>query len=244
MSNIANFGGEWRNGCLEFRDTSGRVVNVIAATVVNDDFLGGAVDTTNDWVFAAVNSGAIARTAAAGGVARITTGGADDDDADLATPLNYLPSKGCSIEARVAANDVAGTAFNVGFSDATGEAADLIAVTFSGTTLTTTATDCAVFFHDADATTDLIRAVAVKNDVDGTVFAHSAAPVNGEYNVYRVDIDQSGNVTFTLNGVVLGTQAAGITTSAALCGYIAVINREGSANTLDVDYVRAWAWSR
>jgi len=189
----ANYTSVWNNGVLEFRDSSGRVVDLVTANAVNEDFLGVAVNTTNDWTFAAVNSGAIARTAGAGGIARITTGAADDDDADLATPLNYLPSKGCSLEVRFATNDAAGTGFNVGFSDATGEAADLIAITYSGTTLTSTASDFAGFFHDADATTDAIRAVAVKADADGTVYDSGSVAVNATYNVYRVDINQDGD---------------------------------------------------
>lgn len=244
MSDLANFTGSWHHGALEFRELSGEVVKVITSHVVDEDFLGPAVDTTNKWTFAAVNSGAIARTAGAGGIARITTGGADDDDADLATPLNYLPSKGCSLEVRFATNDAAGTGFNVGFSDATGEAADLIAITYSGTTLTSTASNFAGFFHDADATTDAIRAVAVKADTDGTVHDSGGVAVDATYNVYRVDINQNGDVSYWLDGNHIATDEAAITTSAPLCAYVALINREGAANTADIDYIRCWAWSR
>jgi len=240
----ANYTSVWNNGVLEFRDSSGRVVDLVTANAVNEDFLGVAVDTTNDWTFAAVNSGAIARTAGAGGIARITTGGADDDDADLATPLNYLPSKGCSLEVRFATNDAAGTGFNVGFSDATGEAADLIAITYSGTTLTSTASDFAGFFHDADATTDAIRAVAIKGNTDGTVHDTGSVAVDATYNVYRVDINQNGDVSYWLDGNHIATDEAAITTTAPLCAYVALINREGSANTADIDYIRVWAWGR
>jgi hypothetical protein len=245
MSNLFTIIGDWRNGLLEYLNSSTKsVVDVIAPVSIFNDFLGPAVDTTNDLTFAAVNSGAIARTAGAGGIARITTGAADDDDADLATPLNFLASKGCSLEVRLAPNDVAGTAFNVGFSDATGEAADLIAITYSGTTLTSTASDFAGFFHDADATTDVIRTVAVKGDTDGTVTSTGVAAADATYATYRVDINPSGDVSYFLNGKHIATEDAAITTTAPLCAYVAVINREGAANTLDVDYIRAWAWSR
>jgi hypothetical protein len=144
------------------------------------------------------------------------------------------------MEARLTANDVLATAFNVGFSDATGEAADTIAFTYDTVTLTTVATDAALFFYDIDGTTDLIRACTVKAGVDGTVIAHTAAPVAGTYNTYRVEIDSLGNVEFWLDGVLLGTQALGITTTAPLCPYIGYINREGFANTMDIDYIRVW----
>jgi hypothetical protein len=245
MSNtLSTIEGVWQNGVLEFRDAAGRVVDVQAPVVVNEDFLGVTVDITNDHVFAAVNSGAIARAAGAAGIARLTTGGADDDDAELATPLNFLASKGCSVEVSAATNDIAGSGFCIGFSDATGEAADTLAVTYSGTTLTSSATDCAVFFHDPDATTDVIRTVAVKNDVDGTVTSTGVAAVNGTFNRYRVDVKSNGDVSFYLNGNHVATHAAAITTTAPLCVYIGVINREGAANTFDVDYIRAWAHSR
>lgn len=236
---------KYENGYQRFFESStGETFDVMAPVKIIDDFVGEAVDTTNDYVFAAVNSGAITTVAATGGMARITTGAADNDDADLATELVYKASKGCSVEARIAQNDADGTAFNFGFSDAKGEAADLIAVTYSGTTLTSTATDCAVFFQDPDATTDLIRAVAVDTDVDGTVRSTATAPVDAAFHTYRVDINSDGDVSFWFDGAHLSTESAAITITVALCVYIAVINREEAANTLDIDYIRAWAWSR
>jgi hypothetical protein len=135
---------------------------------------------------------------------------------------------------------VAHTAFNFGFSDAKGEAADLIAVTFAAEALTTTASDFAGFFMDADATSNVVRAVTCKADTDGTVLATSVTPANAEYHTYRVELDADGNAEFWLDGAHVGRQATGITAATALCIYVGFINREASANTLDIDYIKAW----
>ena len=237
---------KYEKGYLRFYEsTTGETMDVMAPAKIIDDFVGEAVDTTNDYVFAAVNSGAITTVAATNGLARITTGAADDDDADFASELVYLVSKGCTMEARIAQTDIDGTAINVGFSDATGEAADLIAVTFATATLTSTATDCAVFFQDPDATTNLIRAVAVATNVDGTVRSTGTTPVDTTYHTYKVVVNTDGSVEFWFDNAHVATEAAGaVAITATLCMYIAIINREGFANTLDIDYVRCWAHGR
>ena len=223
-----------------YESSTHETVYVAAPVWLNDDFIGKAVDATNDWTVAGVNSGTFAINAATGGTGRITTGGADDDDVDVASLLTWKASKGCCCEARIALNDADATAFNFGFTDATGEAADLIPLTYATATLTSTATDCAMFFSDPDATTDFIGAVAVIADTDGTVIDSGSVAADGVYHIYRVEIDDLGNVNFYVDGVGVGSQALGITTTTALCVYVGLINREVAANTADVDYIRAW----
>jgi hypothetical protein len=203
------------------------------------------VDTTSDYVFAGVNSGAVTTSAATGGMAQITTGGSDDDDCDFASELVYLVSNGCTLEARIAQTDIDGTAINVGFSDATGEGADVIAVMYATATATTAATDCAVFFQDPDATTNLIRAMSVAGGTDGTIHSTGITPVDTTYHVYKVVVNGDGSVEFLLDGARVALEAAGaVAITATLCMYIAIINREGGANTLDIDYIRCWAHGR
>jgi len=242
---VTRIKSRWVNGMQEFFDAStGEIVDVNAPVKLFDDFSGLAIDTTNDWTVAGVNGGAATVTAAIGGHMRLTTGGADDDDIDVASLLMFEASKCCVCEARIAQNDVLKTAFNFGFTDATGEAADLLPVMYSAATLTSTASDCALWFNDSAATTSLFRCVAVKDDADGTVTAvpaATAAPVLGTFHTYRVELNGAGDCSFYFDGKFVYKEAAGITTTDDLCVYVGLINHgEAAANTLDVDYIKAW----
>jgi len=239
---VTRYMSEWRGGYLCFRNASTHeTVHVIADVTMFDDFTGIAVDATNDWTVAGVNSGTVATNIATGGTARFTTGAADDDDVDLATGLIYKASKACVMEARIAITSAtAELAFNVGFTDATGEGADLLPFGYATATLTSTASDAALFFYDPDATLDTIHCASVINNVDGTITNTTTAPVVDTYNVFRVEIDTAGNVDFWLDGDHVARQALGITTTDALCAYVGVINRSAVATTLDVDYIRVW----
>lgn len=234
---------KYENHRLVFRESAApvEVLLPLAAVVRFDDFLGKALDTTNDWTVAGVNSGTAAINVAIGGHVRITTGAADDDDVDFASDLEFEAQKACCLEVRIANNDVDMVAFNVGFSDATGEAADTIAMMLSGTTLASEASDFVGFLWDPDATTDTIRCVAVKNDVDQTVIDTSKVLTDGLFTVLRVDVDALGNADFYVDGIHKGTLLRCITVTDDLCIYIGVINHgEAAANTVDVDYIKAW----
>mgnify|MGYP001087295438 CR=1 FL=1 len=245
---LSNIASRWRNGVLEYYDTrTNEVVDVAAPMKKFDDFTGAAVDTTNDWTFAAVNSGAITINAAAGGHARITTGDADDDDAELASGLIFNTTKGCVMEARLAMNDADKTAMCVGFSDATGEAADKLAITFATATATTNASNAALFFQDPDATTDAFRCMSVNANTDSTVYtasATAAALTDATMHRYRVEILTDQTVKFWFDDDHVATIGSGIAANTAVTTYVGLINREAEANTLDIDYIRAWALTR
>ena len=216
-----------------------------------DDFLGVALDSTNDWTVAGVNSGTAA--IAAPHMMTITTGAADDDDVDVASPLNWYGQYNACVEVRARNDDVSALAMNIGFSDATGEAADKIAMTYSGTTLTSNASDFAGFMHDPDATTDKIYCVSTKANADGTVIdSGTAEGTDSAWHTYRVELVDNGTTTdahfyFNASGKeispsedLVGVEIDAITRTTPLCIYIGVINRESAANTFDVDYVKAW----
>lgn len=217
-----------------------------------DDFTGKTIDATNDYTFAAVNSGTATITAPH--CCTITTGGADDDDADLATGLDYYGQYNAVLEVRARNDDVSALGMNIGFSDAQGEAADKIAMTYSGTTLTSNASDFAGFMHDPDATTDKIYCVSVKGDAEGAVIdSGTAEGTDSAWHTYRVELRDNGTTTdavfwFNADGKAIdpindyvGFEADAITRTTALCVYIAVINREGAANTFDIDYIKLWS---
>jgi len=229
------------NGYIRYYDiATGDTVNVLT---------GGPCIIQNFWTphqmytDSAVNS---STSVISNGVCTVTLGGSDDDDHDFTSGLIFDPSKGLTAEARLALGDEDQTAFNFGFSDAITEAADLIACTYATTVLTSNATDCALFFHDADATTNRARAVAVNGDTDGTVItASTAALVDAAYHRYKVEIDPAGNCRFYYDNALAGTQALGVDTTATLCAYFALISHPSAAagaDTAALSYMHAWQW--
>lgn len=224
---------------------SGRAAELIpvAPVVLYDDFINKAVDQTSIWNVATVNSGAVAYNAQVNGAARITTGVADDDDMDMASGLCFKAALCPAIEIRLAAADVTAAAFCLGFSDAVSEAADKIAVDFSNSgALVTTATDAVLFVLDPDKTANPTYAhlCSVKADTDGTPVNTGVVPVAATYNTYRIELDADGTAYGYIDGALVATITSAITTTTALCAYIGTINREGAANTWDVDYIRVW----
>jgi hypothetical protein len=146
-----------------------------------DDFFGLAIDTTNDYTFAGVNSGTA--TVTVPHCLTLTTGNADNDDCDLAMGVEWYGQYNAVMEARFRIDDVDTSAINVGFTEATGTAADTIAVTVSGTTVTTTAVEYAGFVWDADATgvAAYVLALSCKNNADGATIASDTAAEDGKW---------------------------------------------------------------
>lgn len=237
---------ELKNGFLVFYDNNGstiEVVDVMAPCKKLFEFTNpqGVVTTvTGEINFTAVNSGTLViQPNSTGGLARLTTGAADDDDAELTTELTWSPGNFCAMEARIRVNDPT-CAFNVGFNDAVNEAADTLAFTYATTTLTTNASNAALFFADADATSNYIRCASVKANTDKTTTTTSTAFAEDAWHIYRVEIDSDGDISYWLDGVNVANQTAGITTSVNLCAYIGLINRSGAAQSLDVDKLIVW----
>jgi len=209
-----------------------------------DDFIDKAVDATSQWNSAGETggtTGTFAYNAQAGGVARITTGGADNDEWAVASGLGFRASLGACVEVRLAAGDVTKAGFCVGFSDAVSETGN-IALSFGGAAgaLDSAATDAVAFVLDSDKSSTHVWACAVKNNTDGTPVDTAVVPTTGAFKTYRIETNAAGDARFYIDGTLVSTQAAAITASTALCVYIGVINREAAANTWDIDYIKAW----
>lgn len=237
---------QYKNGVLRYYDdTTLETVDIKAAVKWWDDFDNLLINVTNDYTSSVVNSSTFVRLAGSGGFGRITTGATILDDHDVSLGIDWSPVKQIGMEVRATTNDITNTAFNIGWSDAVTEAADAIAVTYATTVLTTNATNCAVFYADGAATSNLIRAVAVNADTDGTVFSTATAPVNGTFHIYRVEIDKDLTATFWFDGQLVGTQLLAVAASTLLCPYIGFItNGESAANTMDIDYFKVWQLER
>ncbi len=204
-----------------------------------DEFTGLAIDETNWYTVTAVNGGTFDITEFVNGIATATTGAANDDNVEIAWPLTWRADKAVSVEARLLLADVSGTGFNFGVTDAKTEGADKLPVTFNTPTLTSNASNCAVWFMDPDTNARAL-AVAVKADTDGTVLGSNTLLRDGAYHVYRIDVSTDGTCRFLIDGTSVGSQATGITTTTPLTVYAGFINREGSTNVARIDYIRAW----
>lgn len=226
----------WRNGMLEFYETSNNeVVDVMAPVKVFDDFNGLAVDNTNDWNVTAVNSGTFT---ADGGWGTLTTGAADDDNVEVASELVFSGANYACCEAKLRTDDIAAAGFCFGFTDAINEGADDLPMFYEGGSLTSEASDAAMFVQDSDLSAALM-CTSVAGDTDTTAVASGTTMVNGTAVRLRVQLE-STTAKFWVNGSHVATIASSVTAATALCVYLGFINREAAANTLDVDYIRAW----
>jgi hypothetical protein len=242
---------------LEFTDSANSTGNISGRpsfknqVVYYDDFTGKDIDSTYDYTEAGVNSGAASITVPH--CMTLTTGAADDDDIEVAMGVTYYGQYNACMEVRYRNDDVDATALNIGFADATGYAADNIAMMYSGSTLTTNASNFAGFMTDSDATTDNLYGVSVNADSDGSVINSASAPTDAKWYTVRVELRDNGTTVDALFYVntsgreidpaedLIGIEAAAVARTTALCPYIALINREGAANTLDVDYLKVWS---
>lgn len=216
------------------------------AIVLKDDFLGDTFDA-NLWSSQAdAGATAAAVSVAAGGMARLVTGTTSGARADMAGEVVWLPSKGLIFEARVKVSAITAVRINLGLSDAKTETE--IAVTQSGTTLTTAATDGVFWFFDTDSTNDNWHAVGVKADVDTAASNSSIAPVADTYQRFRIEIDTSGNAVCKIlddsnphSGAPLyQTYLANACTAATLLTpYLAVETANTTSKNFDIDYVFA-----
>ena len=241
---------------IRFLDNASHTANVIGnfnpeRVILVDHFQGVALDTTNDWNSAGQASGAAA--IAAPHMVTITTEANDNDEWALASPLNYYGQYNAVVEVRMRNDDVDGIAHNVGFSDATSESGT-IAFTATGATptLTSTASDGALFLLDVDCTTKNIYGVSTKANADGSIINSAHTEADASWATYRVELRDNGTTTdalFYLNTSgkeidpvtdLIGMEADAVTRTTALCVYIAGMNRETAANTLDIDYVKTW----
>ena len=254
--NLRIGGAAGTEGGLRFTELAAKKSNVkgnisFHEVVYYDDFDGKAIDNTNDYTVAAIAEGAA--TVVVPHMCRLATATNDNDDIDMAMGIEWYGQYNATLEARFRINDVDMTGTNIGFSDATGEAADLIAMMLTTGSLVSTAADFVGFAHDADATTDNLYAVSVKGNNDGAIINSGSLPTDGKYYTVRVELVDNGttcDAKFYVNtsgkaidpyNDYIGEELDAVTRTTALCPYIAHINHgEAAANTLDIDYLKLW----
>jgi len=221
--------------------------------VYYDDFKSKAIDATNDYTFEVVNSGSA--TVTVPHMLTLTTGAADNDDAEFAMGVEWYGKYNAVMEVRFRMDDVDKSAINVGFNDAQAEdSVDEIAIMSTGAgTITSSATNCALFFYDTDDTSATLNAIAVNSDTDGTTHTTSSGATDGQMFTVRVELIDNGttaDAVFYANnsGIeidpqrdIIGFEAAAVPRATALCPYIALINhKSGNGETMDIDYIKLW----
>lgn len=206
-----------------------------------EDFLGDVIpDQVNytEGTDTITADGAI--VALVNGVMRLTAGDSAGtiaaDGAQLNTELNWKVSQGNLVfEARVNLAAITTVSCFIGLTDTKALEAPF---SLAGTTFTSNATDAVGFLFDTEATTDTIRLVGVKNDVDATAQNTGVAFVAATYKTLRIEINSDGAAAFYIDGRQVGTlMSAAITTTVALTP-VFIIRPEGAVagRTMDIDY--------
>jgi hypothetical protein len=228
------------------------------------DFMEGA-GALNSWVpqpLVTTETGAatpFAVNATVGSELVCVTGATTDNGQELAgKKVGWNPSTMDGITLIVRAKFVAATTATdgdicIGFNDAVTETNSLAYVVSTASALTTHApTDHASFYYSSIPTSGALYSasgnvwgfVTTKASTD-TVTAPSTASVkDSSYHVFRLDIDSSGNATYHIDGVHVGTVASAVTANIPYTPYIACIAKNSHALTGTIDFIGVYTGSR
>jgi len=205
-----------------------------------DDFTGDVIDAGWNVVAGSDSPAAVAWSAVADGVIRITTGDSNAsvaaDGAVLNRNLIWKASSGNMVlQARVKVDVITSVKMFIGLTDTLSLEEPMNMTT---TTLTTTASDAVGFFFDTAATAQFWQCAGVKGDTDTAVTTTTYAPVAATYQDFRIEVDSSGGALFFINGVQVASIANCVTTSVALTPvFYARASGNTTSKNMDVDYV-------
>ncbi len=207
---------------------------------VFEDFLGPAVDETNDWLPGTSGTGSTSINIDDNGYQRITTGTTTGNIESTSSTLIWEPENGgpLTFEARVkSVTDILTRAYFIGFSDVAQGTTLQNPIEMSGTTLTTTAPDAVGFMYDTAADNDYWYLVGVKADADATSVNTEIAPTITDQTL-RVVVNEEGDAKFFIDGKYVGEVKDAVTASDKLCATVLVENRSSTtARSLDIDYL-------
>lgn len=186
------------------------------------------------------------------GVGRLTTTDEDTEGMAVATEPAFDPANNGTLvmEARVSLPAQTARSVFVGFNDDVG---DVVTEQVTGATATITyvTSDCVGFLFDSQLTSKnwhmvykggTTTAITASGSLDSGIL-----PVNGEFDILRVEIDPNGTARWYINGKLEQTVAGAASTTVnlgVLCGVWATTT---TVATLDVDYVACRAnrhWDR
>lgn len=169
------------------------------------------------------------RTGAAGGATGTlgaTTASMAVSGIQLDRGLNWKASQGnLTLEYRVKLGKIATIAAFLGFTNQV--AALQMPVNSSGAAdgLTYNAADCVGVLFDTTMATKNYWLTGQAASVPGVAVNTAAAPVAAAFDVWRIELDKSGNATFYKNNKRVGQVALAVTPTVALTPVIAAFNR-------------------
>jgi hypothetical protein len=234
---------------LSFTEQAGNQANIFGnpsnkKAVFVDHFVNKALNATNDYTaFIDTDSTvALGAGATATGYVTFTTLATDTRTASLAGNLAWYCARNPIMEARIKVDVITTVAINVGFNDATAEGTTALPFLITGTTITDTCTDGAMFCYDTNQTTDRWYIVQTKNGTQtGVLLGAKYTPVAATWVTLRVALDTAGNAYYYYNGEFVGRIASAVTTTVALCPYIGFKNLSAAIHIMDLDYIKLWA---
>ena len=225
------------------------------------DFLGDALPT--ELQSTAASGAVLSITGGVNGLATIVTQASNDAYADVTLGPDFLAQCMCVMAARVHIDAITDSKMEIGFSDAA-SGTDAGAVLLNGAvagTYTANATDMAVWCFDTDSANDTWHGVATydQNTSDTiTGVATDTAPVAGTFETLIVALEGTRTAGTTdawtspstahfyrlnANGYQTYKSApitTGPTSNTLLTPHINVTTRNGTANTLTIDFLKVW----
>lgn len=147
-------------------------------------------------------------------------------------------SGGLAIEARVKLDAITDVYLFVGFTDVAATTVEA-PIFMNAADLDSDATDAFGVIFDTDATNDFWTVGGVANGTDVTPVVSALAPTAATYVVVRVECSAAGVVEGFINGVSIGSVAAGVTVTTALTPAIVVGNRGAAQRVATIDYIKA-----
>ncbi len=150
------------------------------------------------------------------------------------------------LETRVRQADITTGEIFIGFSDVNTDLAIIEGAIIHGATvtLTLTASDLVGFLKSADLTDTsswhtvynggTTTGATASTDVD---LSGAADPVNGDFQVLRLEIDPNGTARWYVDNVLCNTVTGAVSTTTDLCMNLLVESKTTAVKTLDVDYV-------
>lgn len=154
---------------------------------------------------------------------------------ELTGELNWDTGKGAfSFAATAQLSDIAHTVLFVGMTD---KKTLECPFTMSVVTLTSNASNGFGFLYDNRATVANWKCVGVAADVDAGIIDTGSPPVAATDDLFVMESDALGTVTFYLNGKAIGTTPGCCTPGTALCPVIAGFTTTGVSQTVDTDFL-------
>jgi len=235
-------------GFLEF--------NTIDQVVWDDDFLGDTLDA--GYQATAASGTTLAIAAGANGVATQITQAATDAHANFTLGLDWQAQLMCVMAARVKIDAITDSKMEIGFTDVV-SGTDAAAVNACGAvagTYTFTAGDCAVWAFDTSSANDYWH-VAATDGSTATGENTSLAPVADTYETLVVALEGTRTAGSTdawtspsvahfyrldKNGYQVDKRkiTIGPNSNVLLTPHINVTSRNGTANTMTIDFVKVW----